>query len=77
MLGNVDEWCQDPIFLHAAGEDQDYFKDTISINNDLMRVLRGGSIYKQVSSVRSASRLPLGPANRFSDIGFRPARTFA
>jgi len=40
------------------------------------RVLRGGAFLNQLGNVRSADRSLYLPANRFSDIGFRPARTY-
>jgi formylglycine-generating enzyme required for sulfatase activity len=58
------------------GEKTEDKEDIFSIDNQKLRVLRGGSFSYQASHVRSASRANDGPALRTNDLGFRPARTF-
>jgi formylglycine-generating enzyme required for sulfatase activity len=79
MHGNVWQWCHDayrtlyPTNAEGATGDIIDMKDTLSNNS---RVLRGGSFSVQASDVRSASRNSYLPANRSTNYGFRPARTF-
>ena len=47
-----------------------------SINEKNPRLLRGGSFYDRPADVRSAYRDWDAPANRSTDDGFRPARTY-
>jgi eukaryotic-like serine/threonine-protein kinase len=76
--GNVYTWCQErrkdyPQLSSGNIEDKE---DIYSINTQINRVLRGGSFLSQASSVRSSSRDDLALANRLSNVGFRPARTY-
>ena len=72
MHGNAREWCQDAYEVDKGGDEKG--KEDIRDTNS--RVLRGGSFFYQVSSVRSANRLNFVPTNRSTNNGFRPARTF-
>jgi serine/threonine protein kinase/formylglycine-generating enzyme required for sulfatase activity len=79
MLGNVDEWCHDPVTPGAPGEDLDHFEyldDTIFIQNDKRRAQRGGGFMTQAPELRSAARSRNNPFQRNSDVGFRPAKLF-
>jgi formylglycine-generating enzyme required for sulfatase activity len=79
MLGNANEWCQDPVLNYPPGiankasEDWGYYQDITGRDS---RVLRGGSFTYPAVAVRSAPRLGVAPWGRYWDVGFRPARTF-
>jgi formylglycine-generating enzyme required for sulfatase activity len=60
-LGNVIEWCHDP--LRVAGGTED------------LRALRGGAFTNRASYLRCAQRFDQGPGDRHFNIGFRVART--
>jgi formylglycine-generating enzyme required for sulfatase activity len=72
MHGNAWEWCQDRENDTRAKDKE----DIVGSQNQESRVLRGGSFSVQASNVRSAHRSYIAPANRVSNFGFRPARTF-
>ncbi len=80
MHGNIWCWCQD---IHAAypiaGDDgvvdDREREESLEISNLLGRVSRGGSFDTRPSLARCASRSQIPPANRFINVGFRPART--
>jgi serine/threonine protein kinase/formylglycine-generating enzyme required for sulfatase activity len=77
MLGNALEWCQErPSYYRPGLTFRDDKEDTLSIDRDSTRVLRGGSFGNQAGFVRSAGRYRYVPANRVNLVGFRPARTF-
>jgi formylglycine-generating enzyme required for sulfatase activity len=79
MHGNVFTWCQENYDTYPTakeGERIEDKKDDYSINTQNSRELRGGSFLDQASSVRSAFRVNLVPANRLTSNGFRPARTY-
>jgi serine/threonine protein kinase/formylglycine-generating enzyme required for sulfatase activity len=76
--GNVYTWCQESYNFYpsrkgdAAVEDRE---DEFVVKSIDSRVLRGGSFLNLASNVRSANRLYSVPTNRYTDFGFRPART--
>jgi len=67
MAGNVWEWC--------SSEYISYGKDRSIYSDDFNKVLRGGSWYRSVASLRVASRCFIWPSNRNGSVGFRLART--
>jgi formylglycine-generating enzyme required for sulfatase activity len=73
MLGNVAEWCHDPVGSHTLGPDVEHEGDVIGGRN---RVFRGGSLSAQSRDVRSAYRYGILPVSSRVDVGFRPVRTF-
>jgi formylglycine-generating enzyme required for sulfatase activity len=80
MHGNAWEWCQDVYQEYGESvqgkilkqEDDKY----LSVSENASRVLRGGSFDYDASDVRCGCRYRFAPANRFLNVGFRPARTF-
>jgi formylglycine-generating enzyme required for sulfatase activity len=79
VQGNVAAWCQESNKAYPIGKDEeaeDDKEDNLLISN-ASRVLRGGSFTNSPAYVRSASRSGGVPINRFSNNGFRPARTIA
>jgi serine/threonine protein kinase/formylglycine-generating enzyme required for sulfatase activity len=73
MLGNVFEWCQNPV-----GDDGSRIIDPIHdeiIKNDITRILMSGSFDVSPAYIRSANRLSFAPTLRFNSSGFRLART--
>jgi formylglycine-generating enzyme required for sulfatase activity len=80
MHGNVYEWCQEAYMgfrefqrgdIIEDKEDMKYIKDEES-----RLLLHGGAFDIQALDARSASGFYIGPANRSSSCGFRPARTY-
>jgi formylglycine-generating enzyme required for sulfatase activity len=71
MLGNVYEWCQE----RSGNASQAEISSYEHINED-PRLLRGGSFDNLPAYVRSAGRIWVAPANRDSNCGFRPSRTY-
>jgi formylglycine-generating enzyme required for sulfatase activity len=82
LLGNAEEWCEDPASFYPAGtrdrlkEDDLSIQDTKSIDNQLERILRGSSFGISAPVMRSASRDPYLPKGGLVNHGFRPARTY-
>ncbi len=79
MLGNEYEWCQDRFNASKSGQKgviNDIIRITEYIDESHPRPLRGGSFGDPPSNVRSATRIAGAPAYRFSNFGFRPARTY-
>ena len=73
MLGNVFEWCQNPV-----GDDGSRIIDPIHdeiIKNDIARILIGASFDLSPAYIRSANRLSFAPTLRVNSSGFRLART--
>ncbi len=78
MLGNVWEWCQDEYLMSGTGRNSHVARQTniiTVVNEQSPRLLRGGSFDYRAALVRSANRVGYSPAYRFTDHGFRPART--
>jgi formylglycine-generating enzyme required for sulfatase activity len=74
MLGNVFEWCQNPV-----GDDGSRIIDPIhdeAIKNDITRILVSASFDLSPAYIRSANRLSFAPTLRFNSSGFRLARTY-
>jgi hypothetical protein len=77
MLGNMWEWCHDE--FHRIDTTGNQFCDigiNLSVNESSPRILRGGTFGSLAAYVRSARRDRIAPANRSSDYGFRPSRTY-
>ena len=68
MHGNVWEWTADAWGTYASGAQTDPFNEGATGST---RVNRGGSWYDTGTSLRSASRGPNNPSNRFFNLGFR------
>jgi formylglycine-generating enzyme required for sulfatase activity len=80
MHGNVWCWCQErmkPYAKDGTPESVEDREDGSAVENNMARVLRGGSFSDRAANVRSATRYMDVPARRVGNIGFRPARTFA
>ena len=72
MHGNVFEWCEDWYGDYPAGA----VSDPKGVGTGEHHVLRGGSFYNGVSAARSSSRcVTFVPSSRFSNYGFRLAKT--
>ncbi len=79
LHGNVLCWCQERYKKDPQGFgdkiNQD-IEDILSINNQDVRALRGGSFYNLASELRSAWRNANVPTSASIVTGLRPARTF-
>jgi serine/threonine protein kinase/formylglycine-generating enzyme required for sulfatase activity len=78
MHGNVLCWGQENYVPYPQNQGGKAIEDDVSIqkiNNQIPRVLRGGSFYSPASLVRSACRFGNVPADQDIGIGFRPAKT--
>jgi formylglycine-generating enzyme required for sulfatase activity len=78
MHGSIWCWCQDAFESYHQGTGktlEDEEQDTV-INPQVYRVIRGGSFSAAATTLRSARRSSHLPANRFTVVGFRVARTF-
>ena len=73
MHGNVAEWCQD--LYHASIVESTAWLPQ-GLDDDQLRVHRGGSFQDSVHQIRSAARDKAGPATREVTIGFRVARSY-
>ena len=71
MLGNVWEWNWDRYAEYPSGD----VTDPVQRIAGSSRVGRGGSWLRFARSVRAAFRIGVRPGDRYSDIGFRPARS--
>jgi formylglycine-generating enzyme required for sulfatase activity len=79
MYGNVWCWCQEKYKDYPQGKEKAYedIEDTLIINSEDTRVLRGGSFANSTGQLRSAYRFNiLAPAARTPNLGFRAVRTF-
>ena len=78
MQGNVQEWCQEQYvdYSRILGSVSEEREDRVAVKNSTRRLLRGGSFGVRSSDVRSACRSFNRPPNRYSNSGFRPARTY-
>ena len=74
MSGNVYEWCQDWFDenYYEVCEKQGVMENPTGPETGSYRVLRGGSWSHEARDGRSASRHNYAPANRSSNVGFRP-----
>jgi serine/threonine protein kinase/formylglycine-generating enzyme required for sulfatase activity len=78
LCGNAWEWTQSSYRSYPADSRARPAKDEeepLAVNDDSLRVLRGGSFNLQAGFARSAVRFALLPSYRSYDFGFRPART--
>jgi formylglycine-generating enzyme required for sulfatase activity len=77
MPGGVANWCQEPSFVYpfrADGlpvEDREHARPA----TELLRALRGGSLFERAALHRPAFRYQNRPGFRVNSIGLRPART--
>lgn len=69
MLGNVSEWCQDQNRATVGSSER------LAIDDELTKVIRGGSVEDQAERLRSAARSQLRPGDRQRTTGFRVARS--
>ncbi len=78
MQGNVQEWCQEQYldYSRILGSVSEEREDMVTLKNSARRLLRGGSFGVRSSDVRSACRSFNRPPNRYSNSGFRVARTY-
>ena len=75
MLGNAQEWCEDPAQLYVTGQRNDIEnKSLLLINERMSRLVRGGSFFSTPVDVRSASRNVNRPSSNTYSSGFRPVR---
>jgi formylglycine-generating enzyme required for sulfatase activity/tRNA A-37 threonylcarbamoyl transferase component Bud32 len=70
MHGNVWEWCADPWSPSYETPLKDS-RSLVSDNNDVDRVIRGGSWSNSPQFCRSACRIFFPPGNRNNNLGFR------
>ena len=78
LYGNVWNWCQEKHQTYPQAKDGkaiNDIEDTLSINIQDSRVLRGGSFGNHARNVRSSDRDWDVPTTRLPNFGFRPART--
>jgi formylglycine-generating enzyme required for sulfatase activity len=79
MHGNVWCWCQEKpkdYVQDQVGKALELIEDTLNVNNEDVRLLRGGSFINYPLYLRSARRFDFAPASRSNYQGFRPVRTF-
>jgi formylglycine-generating enzyme required for sulfatase activity len=80
LHGNTYCWCQEQYKDYPLGQGEEAWEDkedTLIVNAQDSRVIRGGSFSSLTSGVRSANRGRYVPAIRVDHVGFRPARTVA
>ncbi len=78
MLGNEFEWVQDSMD-RPMPKSGGAFIDRLSLeylSDNIHRVLRGGAFNILPTGDRSALRWGTAPSYRYTDLGFRPARTY-
>jgi formylglycine-generating enzyme required for sulfatase activity len=79
MSGNVWEWTRSlwgknweiPEFKYPYHPDDG--RENTAVENELLRVLRGGSWFSLRSYARCSLRYRLDPSNRYASLGFRVA----
>jgi eukaryotic-like serine/threonine-protein kinase len=78
LHGNLWEWCQDSYVAKPGKKEtgDNVSNASLSIGDNVLRIIRGGFYYTRPALVRSATRGTLAPSNRGSGMGFRPARTY-
>ena len=79
MQGNAFEWCHGKHLSYAVSATDQTLTDapeTEALQDNLVRVLRGGSFISRPSIVRSANRYATHGGSRNSGFGFPPARTY-
>jgi formylglycine-generating enzyme required for sulfatase activity len=75
-LGNVSEWCEDPVIADATNQSVDIENAKhLSIDDRFAFLIRGGSFFAQSVNLRSAHRNGYRPSDRIFSLGFRPTRT--
>lgn len=79
MLGNVNEWCQEPFQPYASPTNSrrkvDEVASDLTARPAVYRVIRGGSYQSLPSALRSAERSRSVPTMNGTSVGFRVART--
>jgi formylglycine-generating enzyme required for sulfatase activity len=79
MHGNLWNWCQETYKDYPRwieGRTRDDVEDSLSINKEDGRVLRGGSYSQPAVNMRADDRSWFVVSTRPNSVGFRPARTF-
>ncbi len=72
MSGNVAEWCQD---LAETGPNV-AATGSLVVDDQVQRVVRGGSYADAATELLSSSRSSESPERRRTTVGFRVARTY-
>jgi formylglycine-generating enzyme required for sulfatase activity len=72
MHGNAWAWCEDIWHSSYRGAPND--GSVWQTGDTPLRILRGGSWYRNASGLRSAFRVAFSPDGRYNDVGFRVAR---
>jgi formylglycine-generating enzyme required for sulfatase activity len=78
MLGNLYEWCQDPLDDYKPGPGGvivDEPKEAVAVVQRKTYTLRGGGFVDEQGHLRSAQRIWNTPNNQLGAYGFRIART--
>ena len=78
MLGNVHEWCEDRALNYQPNESGVLFDEIHkleNVQNDVSRLIRGGSFTDRPDASRSSHRRKHGATDRYMTNGFRLART--
>ena len=76
MLGNANEWTEDPGFLYDIRRMEDIENTSqLRLKEQMTRLLRGGSFVFTPVFLRCASRSVNRPSFVFNSTGFRPSRT--
>jgi formylglycine-generating enzyme required for sulfatase activity len=74
MHGNVLQWCQD-VYRDLGHEDVEDKEDLKNVRNTDSRSSRGGAFEVHALSARSSNRVGRPAGDRYTAIGFRPAKT--